>query len=163
MDLAGRKVLVLGLGETGLSMARWAARRGGAVRVAERAAPPALAALRAASTGTVTTGPFVLAPRRRRSGRGSPGCPPAGRGDGAAQAGRRRRRRFCALCRERRRPGDRDHRHQRKSTVTALASAMCAAGVDCEVAGNISPAVLTPWLAAGSTAARSVDFGCRLS
>jgi UDP-N-acetylmuramoylalanine--D-glutamate ligase len=41
VDLAGRKVVVLGLGDTGLSMARWLARRGAAVRVADsRAAPP---------------------------------------------------------------------------------------------------------------------------
>jgi UDP-N-acetylmuramoylalanine--D-glutamate ligase len=41
MDLSGRKVVVLGLGDTGLSMTRWLARRGAAVRVADsRAAPP---------------------------------------------------------------------------------------------------------------------------
>ena len=38
---SGRKVVVLGLGDTGLSMARWLARRGASVRVADsRAAPP---------------------------------------------------------------------------------------------------------------------------
>src|SRR5258706_14977020 len=46
VNLAGRKVLVLGLGDTGLSMAKWLARRGAAVRVADmRAAPPRLAEL----------------------------------------------------------------------------------------------------------------------
>jgi UDP-N-acetylmuramoylalanine--D-glutamate ligase len=41
VELKGRKVVVLGLGDTGLSMARWLARRGAAVRVADsRAAPP---------------------------------------------------------------------------------------------------------------------------
>ena len=41
MELKGRKVVVLGLGDTGLSMARWLARRGADVRVADsRAVPP---------------------------------------------------------------------------------------------------------------------------
>ena len=41
VELKGRKVLVLGLGDTGLSMARWLARHGAEVRVADsRAAPP---------------------------------------------------------------------------------------------------------------------------
>src|SRR5690349_2435074 len=41
MELAGRKVLVVGLGLSGLSMARWLNRRGAQVRVVDtRAAPP---------------------------------------------------------------------------------------------------------------------------
>jgi len=45
-SLKGRKVVVLGLGDTGLSMARWLARRGAAVRVADsRATPPHAARL----------------------------------------------------------------------------------------------------------------------
>src|SRR5512143_2987129 len=44
----GRKVLVLGLGDTGLASVRWLARHGAALRAADtRAAPPALGALRA--------------------------------------------------------------------------------------------------------------------
>jgi UDP-N-acetylmuramoylalanine--D-glutamate ligase len=40
-DLAGKRVLVLGLGDTGLSVARWAQRHAAHVRVADtRAAPP---------------------------------------------------------------------------------------------------------------------------
>jgi UDP-N-acetylmuramoylalanine--D-glutamate ligase len=40
-DLAGKRLLVLGLGDTGLSVARWAERHGARVRVADtRAAPP---------------------------------------------------------------------------------------------------------------------------
>jgi UDP-N-acetylmuramoylalanine--D-glutamate ligase len=47
--LAGRRVLVAGLGESGLAIARWAAAKGAAVVVADsREAPPQLAALRAA-------------------------------------------------------------------------------------------------------------------
>jgi UDP-N-acetylmuramoylalanine--D-glutamate ligase len=47
--LAGRRILVAGLGESGLAIARWAAFRGAEVTVADsRQAPPQLAALRAA-------------------------------------------------------------------------------------------------------------------
>jgi UDP-N-acetylmuramoylalanine-D-glutamate ligase len=47
--LAGRRILVAGLGESGLAIARWAAFRGADVTVADsREAPPQLAALRAA-------------------------------------------------------------------------------------------------------------------
>ena len=46
-DLAGRRVLVVGLGESGLAMARWASFKGALVSVADtRAAPPQLEALR---------------------------------------------------------------------------------------------------------------------
>jgi len=46
MNLKGRKILVLGLGETGISMARWMAKRGASVRVADsRDAPPHAEAL----------------------------------------------------------------------------------------------------------------------
>jgi UDP-N-acetylmuramoylalanine--D-glutamate ligase len=152
MDLNGRTVLVLGLGETGLSMARWIAREGGTVRVADtRAAPPALAALRAAlPQAPVTTGPFVPA---LLDGvdlvAASPGVPLA---DPVVATARARGlevvgdvelfARFVAA-----NGGARViaiSGTNGKSTVTALAGAMCrAAGVDCEVAGNISPAVLT--------------------
>ena len=48
MDWKDGKVLVLGLGDTGLSMARWLTRRGARVTVADtRAAPPHAAALEA--------------------------------------------------------------------------------------------------------------------
>jgi len=46
MELEGKNVLVLGLGHTGLSMARWLVRQGARVRVADsRAAPPNAAQL----------------------------------------------------------------------------------------------------------------------
>jgi UDP-N-acetylmuramoylalanine--D-glutamate ligase len=48
-ELAGRRVLVVGLGESGLAMARWCAFRGAHVTVADsRESPPQLDALRAA-------------------------------------------------------------------------------------------------------------------
>src|SRR3954471_21247538 len=47
MDVRGKKVLVLGLGDTGLSMTRWLHRHGAAVSVADtRAQPPHAATLR---------------------------------------------------------------------------------------------------------------------
>ncbi|HMY77774.1 MAG TPA: UDP-N-acetylmuramoyl-L-alanine--D-glutamate ligase, partial [Thauera aminoaromatica] len=46
--LTGKHVLVLGLGESGLAMARWCALRGARVRVADsRAVPPGVDALKA--------------------------------------------------------------------------------------------------------------------
>ena len=60
MNIAGKKVLVLGLGETGLSMARWLARHGAALRLADsRANPPHAARARVElPAATVVTGPF---------------------------------------------------------------------------------------------------------
>jgi len=58
VPLAGRHVLVLGLGDTGLAVARWVERQGGAARVADsRAAPPRAADFQ----GEVRTGPFGAA------------------------------------------------------------------------------------------------------
>ena len=52
MNLQGKHVLVIGLGESGLAMARWLAREGASVRVADsREAPPNVDALRAAVPG----------------------------------------------------------------------------------------------------------------
>jgi len=150
VSLAGRKVLVLGLGDTGLSMAKWLARRGATVRIADtRAAPPRLADLKRSLPGVAADcGPF-----REASFVGidliaiSPGVPLA---DPNVQR---------AVAAGTRVVGDIElfaqavaDRHPRviaitgtngKSTVTALAGAMAkTAGADCEVAGNIGPAVL---------------------
>ncbi len=134
MSFAGRKALVLGLGDTGLSMAKWLARRGAVVRVADtRAAPPRLADLRRSLPGVAADcGPF-----REESFAGidligiSPGVPlsePSVRR--AVVAGIEVL--VIAVTGT-----------NGKSTVTALAGAMAkAAGADCEVAGNIGPAVL---------------------
>src|SRR4029453_1547283 len=61
MELEGRQVLVLGLGDTGLSMARWLVKRGANVRVADsRAEPPQAAALSAELPGvSLATGQFT--------------------------------------------------------------------------------------------------------
>ncbi len=61
LKLAGRNVLVLGLGDTGLSMARYLARQGATLRVADsRAAPPMAGRLTELLPGTsLHTGPFA--------------------------------------------------------------------------------------------------------
>jgi len=61
VDWNGRKVVVLGLGDTGLSMARWLARRGAQLRVADsRAAPPQARALaRELPQAKLAAGPFT--------------------------------------------------------------------------------------------------------
>ncbi len=61
MTLKGRQIVVLGLGITGLSAARWAARRGAHVTVADtRADPPCASQLRAELPQiALTTGPIV--------------------------------------------------------------------------------------------------------
>src|SRR5688572_25759900 len=60
MDLSGRKVVVLGLGDTGLSMTRWLSRHGASVRVADsRSAPPHAGTLaRELPQVPVAAGPF---------------------------------------------------------------------------------------------------------
>jgi len=59
-DWKGKEVLVLGLGDTGISVVRWLAARGARLRAADsRAAPPALGALRAHHPDVgVALGPF---------------------------------------------------------------------------------------------------------
>lgn len=60
MNLPGKKVLVVGLGESGLAMAKWLARQGAVVRVADsRLRPPNEKALRAfLPEARLFTGPF---------------------------------------------------------------------------------------------------------
>ncbi|MBL8369467.1 MAG: UDP-N-acetylmuramoyl-L-alanine--D-glutamate ligase [Candidatus Accumulibacter sp.] len=60
MELYGKLTLVIGLGESGLAMARWLARQGARVRVADsRSAPPQADALRASVPEAVLfSGPF---------------------------------------------------------------------------------------------------------
>jgi UDP-N-acetylmuramoylalanine--D-glutamate ligase len=63
MNLSGKHILVIGLGESGLAMAKWLDRQGARVRVADsRVAPPNSDALRAAAPeAELIAGPFVAA------------------------------------------------------------------------------------------------------
>jgi len=145
--LAGRRVLVLGLGDTGLSVARWVERQGGRTRVADsRTAPP-----RARDYGgELVTGPFG---ERLLDGVDllciSPGLPLS---EGVVQSARARGipvlgdielfawhvRGGAAAARVLAVTGTNG-----KTTVTALTGHLLrAAGIDCEVAGNIGPAAL---------------------
>ncbi|MEI7818259.1 MAG: hypothetical protein WCI45_13825, partial [Desulfuromonadales bacterium] len=60
MELKGKHILILGLGESGLAMAKWLARQGARLRVADsRAQPPNIDALRAVASETeIIAGPF---------------------------------------------------------------------------------------------------------
>jgi UDP-N-acetylmuramoylalanine--D-glutamate ligase len=142
MALGGKRVLVLGLGDTGLSVARWIERNGGTPRVADtRQSPPRKNDFK----GDLHTGPFgddllvgvdlVCI---------SPGLP--------------LEEPLIVEARQRHIPvvGDVElfawHNTAKvlaitgtngKSTVTALTGHLLrGAGIDCEVAGNIGPAVL---------------------
>ena len=140
--LTGRRVLVLGLGDTGLSVARWVERRGGMPRVADtRAAPPrgkdyagevhtgafSLQLLEAVDLVCVSPGlaldePVLAEALKRR-------IPIAGDVELFAW--------------ENSGPVLAITGTNGKSTVTALTGHLLrAAGIDCEVAGNIGPAVL---------------------
>lgn len=165
MKLSGKLVLVLGLGESGLAVAQWCARRGARVRVADtREDPPSLAALSlsvksaefihcdfinildkalldgvdlvALSPG-LSGGLLLLLEARSR------GIPVQGEVELFAQALRDL--------------GARDHGQSKviaitgtngKTTTTALTGHLCAAcGRDTELAGNISPSALTALMA----------------
>lgn len=64
MELRGKRVLVVGLGESGLAMAKWLHRQGALVRVADsRDNPPNVDALQRVAPGAeLIAGPFVEAP-----------------------------------------------------------------------------------------------------
>ena len=146
MPLAGRRVLVLGLGESGLAAARWAAQEGARVLVADsRESPPGRAGwsgefrggpfdagllegadLLCLSPGLALSEPVVLDARAR-------GLPIVGEIELFAWAVRGRSdARVLAITGT-----------NGKSTVTALAGHLLkSAGIDAEVAGNISPAAL---------------------
>ena len=63
MELKGKRVVVVGLGESGLAMAKWLHRQGALVRVADsRDSPPNLEVLaRVAPDAEVIVGPFAAA------------------------------------------------------------------------------------------------------
>ena len=160
MKLAGKNALVLGLGETGLSMARFLARRGAHVRVADtRDDPPRLAAL----GEKVPQAELVLGAYRDAYFSGidliaiSPGVPQATPQVRAAAARGVPVVGDIELFAQALREGSIGAPSapgspvqvlaitgtNGKTTVTALAGAMCRrSGLATEVAGNISPAAL---------------------
>jgi UDP-N-acetylmuramoylalanine--D-glutamate ligase len=157
MDFTGRRVLVLGLGATGLSMVRWLCAHGATVRIADsRDAPPSLAAIRAELPGVIVhTGRF-----RREVFDGvdllaaSPGVPLAepevaaaiARGVPVAGDVELFAQAFDALCATRgtaRPPVIAITGSNGKSTVTEMAGCLCrGAGLEPLVAGNIGLPVL---------------------
>jgi len=155
----GMRVLVLGLGESGLAMAQWLARRGEKVRAADtRQAPPSAAELaHTAPAVELVTGPFALSllddvglvalspglsqtePVVQEAYRR--GIPLTGEIELFAQAlrdlGWRENCKVIAITGT-----------NGKTTVTSLVGAMGrAAGMNTAVAGNISPAALTELMA----------------
>ena len=159
MNLNGKLVLVLGLGESGLAMVRWCLRRGARVRVADtRAEPPMLAGLRQLATEVefipgeftkallegvdslalspgLSGGLMVVLEARAR------GIPVLGEIElfvqGLRDLGVRNKTKLIAISGT-----------NGKTTTTALAGHLCrAAGRDAEVAGNISPAALDALMA----------------
>ncbi|MEO1767481.1 UDP-N-acetylmuramoyl-L-alanine--D-glutamate ligase [Thiobacter aerophilum] len=151
MELAGKTVLVLGLGDTGLSMARWLARRGARLRLADTRTTPPHAETAAREFSQV---PIHLGPLSDATFAGvdliaiSPGVPLAephvarARAAGIPVVGDIE---LFALYRPR--------QHTRllaitgsngKSTVTELVGVLCReAGLSTVVAGNIGLPVLT--------------------
>lgn len=159
MKLADQHVLILGLGESGLAMARWCLRQGARVRVADtRSAPPGLEMLRAESKSAefiagsfdkallanidllmispgLSPGQMVVFEARAR------GLPVLGEIEVFAQAlqdlGVRHQCRIIAITGT-----------NGKTTTTALTTHLCrAAGRDAEMAGNISPSALDALMA----------------
>ncbi|HLP98338.1 MAG TPA: UDP-N-acetylmuramoyl-L-alanine--D-glutamate ligase [Sideroxyarcus sp.] len=150
-ELRGQSVLVLGLGETGLSLVRYLSAQGAQVRVADsRDAPPGLAELKkevpdadvrcgvfrsellegieliAISPGVPVAEPLVQKALAQR-------IPVVGDIELFARAlPQQNTPKIIAITGA-----------NGKTTVTSMVGAMCrAAGLDTEVAGNISPAVL---------------------
>ncbi|SER30955.1 UDP-N-acetylmuramoylalanine--D-glutamate ligase [Nitrosomonas sp. Nm51] len=152
MNLKGKHVLVLGMGETGLSIAKWLARQSASVRVADsRASPPNTAALESLRPKVeICKGAFddrifddieLIAM--------SPGVPMAephiqqAIARGVPVVGDMTLFQWALAL------GTADYRiiaitgTNGKTTVTAMVGAMLKkAGFDVEVAGNIGPAVL---------------------
>jgi len=147
MALKGRKVLVLGLGDTGLSVANWVKAQGGGIRVADtRASPPHGGEL---AQDDVVTGRFKLSLLKNVDlvcvspglslledliqAAIAKGIPVVGDIElfAWAVAGEKTGKRIAITG------------TNGKSTVTALTGHLLrAAGVDCEVAGNIGPPAL---------------------
>jgi UDP-N-acetylmuramoylalanine--D-glutamate ligase len=159
MKLDGRHILILGLGESGLAMVRWCARQGAKLRVADtRATPPYLPVLRREVPGAefvsgefakpLLSGIDLLALSPGLSGglmvvlhARARGIPVLGEIELFAHAlrdlGVREATQVIAITGT-----------NGKTTTTALTGHLCrAAGIDVEVAGNISPAALDALIA----------------
>ncbi|HTY02907.1 MAG TPA: UDP-N-acetylmuramoyl-L-alanine--D-glutamate ligase [Rhodocyclaceae bacterium] len=163
MDISGKRVLVLGLGESGLAVARWCVRQDAAVRVLDtRAEPPYLAELRRdVPAAEFTSGPMnegfdknllagadllVISPGLSAGTMAviharAQGIPVVGEIElfawGLDTLGVRNATRVIAITGT-----------NGKTTTTALTGHLCrAAGRRTGVAGNISPAALTALLA----------------
>lgn len=171
--LAGRRVLVLGLGESGLAAARWAARRGAVLRVADtRAQPPGLELLRAAAPeADLVLGPFqeallagieliVLSP-------GLPGDLPvlvAARARGLPVVSEIELFAWAINAQHPRPKVIAITGSNGKTTTTALAGHMCRwAGRQVAVAGNIGPAALDALMAAEDAGAMPDTWVLELS
>ncbi|HTQ78328.1 MAG TPA: UDP-N-acetylmuramoyl-L-alanine--D-glutamate ligase [Burkholderiales bacterium] len=155
MALSGKKVLVLGLGDTGLSVAAWVERQGGCARVADtRKSPPRKADFQGEFHGgkfkrsllkgvdLVCISPGLSLEEDLIQDAVAKGIPVAGDVELFAWHVRRR----AAASKVVAVTGTNG-----KSTVTALTGHLLrAAGIDCEVAGNISPPVLEALVRRGS-------------
>jgi len=156
MELKGSRVLVVGLGESGLSMAKWLSRHGARVRVADsRPNPPGQEALRQAvpnvelhlggwrdedfdDADLIAISPGVPRETPQVAKAVAAGKEVVGDVELFARTlPTHNRPKIIAITGT-----------NGKTTVTALTGALCrAAGLDCEVAGNISPAVLDALMA----------------
>ena len=157
-SLKGKRLLVLGLGESGLAMAKWAARNGAVVRVADsRDTPPNVDALRAAAPAAeLVTGPFRPATFADIDLIGlSPGVPlatplvQAAKGRGVPVVSEIELFAWAINAQSPRPKVIAITGSNGKTTTTALTGHMCQwAGKKVAVAGNIGPAALDALMAA---------------
>jgi len=166
MNLSGKRVLVLGLGDTGLSMVRWLTRHGARVRAADsRDNPPHSARIRAEWPQVeIVTGAFndacfqdvdliAISPGVPLASIGRPSVPVVGDVELFAQALAPRTAKVIAITGA-----------NGKTTVTALCGAMCQqAGAKTVVAGNIGLPVLDALSAIENGAAMPDVFVLELS
>ncbi len=167
MELSGKRAVVLGLGVSGLSMARWLSRHGASVRVADtRTSPPCAAQLaRELPEVTVHTGSIngdtvrgadliALSPGLPQ---GEPPVADAARSGVQVVGDIELFAQALPVC-----PPTKVLAitgSNGKSTVTEMTGAMCrAAGLHTVVAGNIGLPVLDALLLAQEEAARGVPF-----
>ena len=149
MELKGKRVLVVGLGESGLAMAKWLQRQGAAIRVADsRDNPPNREALaRVAPSAEVVAGPLAAATFAGIDLVAlSPGVPKATLPPAAVDVPVVSEIEFFAAGVRKHAPGSQIIAitgSNGKTTTTALAAHLLnGAGVPAIACGNISPAAL---------------------